>query len=189
MIDLTGSDTEFEDVQIAIAASLIEAVTPRLATFRESLLCVTVEHTICSLHRHAPPLRVMGTDEQIKHILHQHCQCALFKEGCERVNIRRSHLVSDSLLQFGRSSFNAAKVPVVRFLGEPAVDEGEPRREFFHFFNQELSSKSGLFSRHPEGILPIHNVSALDRNDFYTVGKIMVTGLHMVDLHHSASVM
>ena len=48
-----------------------------------------------------------------------------------RVNIRRKHIWSD--FKQARKKFNLVpsnKIKVV-FLGEPAVDEGGPRREFF----------------------------------------------------------
>ncbi len=62
----------------------------------------------------------------------------------------------------------------VRFIGEAAVDDGEPRRELFHLIIQEMF-KSSYFSGFPTHVVPVHNVEALAKNMYYIFGKIIAT--------------
>ena len=50
----------------------------------------------------------------------------------QRITIRRSSLLKDSYRQFTRSGFFVNKPLRVIFIGEEAVDEGGPRREYFN---------------------------------------------------------
>ena len=62
----------------------------------------------------------------------------------------------------------------VRFVGEEAVDEGGPRREFVHLLLQEIF-KSHLFSGFPTNVVPRHNIKAVAENTFYYIRKIIAT--------------
>ena len=50
-----------------------------------------------------------------------------------RFTVRRSHILQDTMRKLGKvKNVAAMEWPVqVSFVGEPAVDEGGPRREFF----------------------------------------------------------
>ena len=46
---------------------------------------------------------------------------------------------------FSKSTFDMSKILTVVFVGEPSVDEGGPRREFFRLALKEIFAHSGLF--------------------------------------------
>ena len=113
----------------------------------------------------------------IKHVLLQHQPRVIQSvddEDVQRIHIRRSRLFSDALRQFSRLSFDVSKMLQVRFVGEEAVDEGGPRREFFHLLMTEIF-KSSLFSGFPSHVIPRHNIQAVAENTFYYVGKMIST--------------
>ena len=63
------------------------------------------------------------------------------------------------------------------FIGEQAVDEGGPRREFFRLVLRGVFSSSGLFTGCPDHVVPVHNVEALENNKFFIVGRMIATSL------------
>ena len=63
----------------------------------------------------------------------------------------------------------------VHFIGEGAVDEGGPRREFFHLLIQEIFSKSGFFDGFPERVILLHDVTGIANNTYYIIGKMIST--------------
>ena len=89
-----------------------------------------------------------------------------------RLNVRRQHVWKDTLFKLERTEPNELKNSLkVQFIGEPAVDQGGPSREFFTIINQhaQLSLMSEEMFR--------HIVSALQRNEFYYFGCITALGL------------
>ena len=95
----------------------------------------------------------------------------------QRINIRRSNLFSDSLAAFSQSTFDHTAHLKVRFIGEPAVDEGGPMREFFRLFTQSLATAGSIFLMTTNGILPAHNVLALGKNHYRLCGNILASGI------------
>ncbi len=117
---------------------------------------------------------------EIKHLLVQHRECVLVgrdEEDFQRINVRRSFLLRDAFRHIGKDSFDANKLLRVVFIGEPAVDEGGPRREFFRLLLHEIFNHSGLFAGYPNHVVPLHNVQAIQSNKFYTIGKIIAMNL------------
>lgn len=112
-----------------------------------------------------------------KHILQQHQTRVIDREGYQRVHVRRSHLFTDALKAFSRSSFTVSKMLKVVFIGDASVDEGGPRREFFQLLMKESFSLSGLFAGWPSNVVPIHNVEAVTSNKYFIVGKMIATCL------------
>ena len=81
---------------------------------------------------------VVPSEEDVKAILPDHRTTVMSHsnaQAIERINVRRSNLLHDALMTFSRHP--SANLQV-RFIGEPAVDEGGPRCEFFHLFIQLL---------------------------------------------------
>lgn len=115
-----------------------------------------------------------------KHVLQQH-QCKVItgrdEEDHQRIHVRRSHLFSDATRAFSRTNFNVSKMLKVVFVGEPSVDEGGPRREFFQLLLKEAFTSSGLFVGWPQNVIPIHSVEAVAANKYYIVGKMISTCL------------
>ena len=62
----------------------------------------------------------------------------------------------------------------IGFIGEQAVDEGGPRREFFHLLTHKIF-KSSLFVGFPKHVVPVHNVKAVANSMYYTIGKMLST--------------
>lgn len=116
---------------------------------------------------------------KVKHILLQHRDKVMCggSEDMQRIVVRRSHLFSDALRTFSRLSFDPTKYLKVTFVGEPAVDEGGPRRELFRLLIQAATCTSGLFAGLPGHLTPIHCVEALSSNKFYVAGKMLATAL------------
>ena len=109
-----------------------------------------------------------------KHLLIQHRERVLIgleEENYQRINVRRPFLLKDTLKQISKDSFNANKMLRVVFIGEQAVDEGGPRREFFNLILREAFSQCGLFAGYPANVLPLHNVQAVEKNNFIIWGK------------------
>ena len=115
-----------------------------------------------------------------KHLLQQHQSKVITgqdEEDFQRIHVRRSHLFSDAMRAFSRATFNVSKMLKVVFVGEPSVDDGGLRREFFQLLMKEAFTASGLFVGWPKNVIPIHSVEAVAANKYYTVGKMIATCL------------
>ena len=91
----------------------------------------------------------------------------------QRINVRRSDVFMDGIYAFRRATFDTTKLLKVRFIGEPAVDQGGPRREFFRLFLSEMGQKSGLFCGWPNHVSPVSNSQAVANKTFFTCGKVV----------------
>ena len=101
------------------------------------------------------------------------------EEDTQSVYIRRKLLYSDSdaFKAFSQPSFNVSKMLKVTFIGEGAVDDGGPRREFFSILMRDTFAKSGLFCGSPENVLPIYSIQGVADNHFYIIGKMISTSI------------
>ena len=80
-------------------------------------------------------------------------------DAVQRIIVRRSNLWEDSLKQFIKGlSYN--KTIKVTFVGEPAVDSGGPRREYFTLLIRAIAMNNSLFEGDTDRRLPRINVSA-----------------------------
>ena len=58
----------------------------------------------------------------------------LHKDNPLRIKVRRSSIWQDAKLKLGKCTvLDLKNIVKVQFLGEPAVDEGGPRNEFFSY--------------------------------------------------------
>lgn len=76
----------------------------------------------------------MPSEDDVKAILQDHRTTVLSQgdvQAIQRINIRRSNLLHDALMAFSRHTFDPSATLKVRFIGEPAVDEGVPDVNFF----------------------------------------------------------
>ncbi len=117
---------------------------------------------------------------EVKHVLLQHRERVLLPvhdtDDLQRMNIRRSHLLEDSIRQFSKHSFDVRKKITVRFVGEQSVDDGGPQREYFHLLIQEIF-KTSCFAGYPENVVLLHNVEALSSNRYYVIGKMIAASI------------
>ena len=83
-------------------------------------------------------------------MIKQHRANFLYEDdfNVHRITVRRGHILDDTLVAL-RSNFDEKKHIRVRFLGEPAVDEGGPRREFFMLLMGAIANSSSLLDGPP----------------------------------------
>ena len=99
------------------------------------------------------------------------------EEDRQRLHVRRSNLVEDTIIAFSRPTFDVSKMLQVTFIPEGSVDDGGPRREFFQLAIKEFMKKSSLFIGWPENVIPQHNVEAVANNTYFVVGKLIATSI------------
>ena len=81
-----------------------------------------------------------------------------------RIKVRRHHVWEDTMIKLQRDE-NAINNPIkVQFIGEPAVDQGRPSREYFGLINEAAERKLITQSAFR------HNISALKDRQVATVG-------------------
>lgn len=68
------------------------------------------------------------------------------------------------------------KLIKVQFIGEPAVDQGGPRNEFFSLLHREIASSS-LFVGEPESKCFNHNIIALEQKEYLLYGQLCALGI------------
>ena len=73
--------------------------------------------------------------------------------------MRRSHIFEDALAAV-RHSFDEKLHIRVRFLGEPGIDDGGPRREFFMLLLGAIANNSSLLYGPPNRRVLRHNTTA-----------------------------
>ncbi|KAA8499862.1 putative E3 ubiquitin-protein ligase HERC3 [Porphyridium purpureum] len=95
------------------------------------------------------------------------------------IHVRRDHVIEDAVncVQFMAPS-DLRKPLRVEFHGEPGVDEGGVRKEFFQILTEKLfSADYGMFIHNEDTNLNWFNRNALDMNEYYLVG--LIVGLAM----------
>ena len=101
----------------------------------------------------------------------------ILPEETLRIKVRRSYVWDDAKNKIGKCTKNdLCKTLKVQFVGEPAVDQGGPRNEFFTLLHKQINSSS-LFTGEPGKKLFSHNVPALQRNDFLIYGQLCSLGV------------
>ena len=76
-----------------------------------------------------------------------------------------------------RNLWDPSKHLKVVFLGEPGIDDGAPRREFFRLLLEEVGRNNMLFRGPLERRVPAHNVLAMQDELFFHVGQIMALSM------------
>ena len=115
-----------------------------------------------------------------KHLLQQHQRRVMTSENEEdmqKLHVRRTNIYDDSMRQFAKESFDVSKYLKVKFIGESAVDDGGPRREYFQLLLRSIVTNPELFQGYPNHVVPIHNLEALTKNKFFLVGKMIATAI------------
>lgn len=93
-------------------------------------------------------------------------------DAVQRIIVRRTNVWDDSLKQFGKGlSYN--KTLKVTFIGEPAVDSGGPRREYFTLLIRAIVANNSLFEGDANQRVPRVNVAALVNRVYFQVGNIL----------------
>lgn len=98
----------------------------------------------------------------------------------QRITISRSEILSDSIGFFKKRIFDFQSPIRVTFEGEPAVDSGGPKREYFTLLLHALLSPSSpvrLFEGRNNFLLPMHNVDAIRAGLFKVVGRMTTSSI------------
>ena len=93
-------------------------------------------------------------------VLHHHVAEVLYSDESmkHRITVRRGHLLQDT--QRALIYFDEHKHIRVTFLGEPAVDDGGPRREYFMLLIDEIANNGSLLDGPPHRRVLRHNTVA-----------------------------
>ncbi|CAB4044327.1 G2 M phase-specific E3 ubiquitin- ligase-like [Paramuricea clavata] len=87
------------------------------------------------------------------------------------MKVSRQNVWEESLIKLGRAKEDVCKPIKVQFIGEPAVDQSGPLREYFGLVNsaaQERLMSQSVFK---------HNISALQQREYYAFGQLTALGL------------
>ena len=95
----------------------------------------------------------------------------------QHIRVRRHALWHDACKTLKRSNFDAGKPLKVTFVGEAAIDDGGPLREFFSEVQDAMFNSGSLFQGESHKRSVVHNVSALCNNEFKVAGNIIAMSL------------
>ena len=98
------------------------------------------------------------------------------KSEYQRIVVRRKHLWDDALHRF-QSGINFHKYIRITFVGEPAVDDGGPLREFLHLVMGAIATSNYLFHGREDCRVPIPNQAELERHTYQHVGEMIAVSL------------
>ena len=90
--------------------------------------------------------------------------------------VRRKHLWEDALSRF-KSGLNERKYIKVTFVGEEAVDQGGPLREFFHLLLCAICGNNSLLCGDEASQFPVHNMLELSKKTYFYIGAMIATSL------------
>ena len=97
----------------------------------------------------------------------------LKKDSSLRIKVRRSHVWEDAKMKMNRcSDEDLENVIRVQFVGEPAVDQGGPKREFFSLLHKCMNESTSMFVGESNNKCFSNNVVALEQQDYMKYGKL-----------------
>lgn len=98
------------------------------------------------------------------------------KSEYQRIVVRRKHIWEDTLHRF-KSGINFRKYIRVTFVGEPAVDDGGPFREFLRLLIGNIVMNNTLFDGDEDCRVPTSNMTELERHTYQHVGEMIAVSL------------
>lgn len=99
----------------------------------------------------------------------------MLEDEVNRIAVRKTHIWNDSMKALHQ--VDSQKWLKVTFLGEAAVDNGGPCREYLGLLMAVTVEQSHLLAGPPCRKVPVHNVLAVQRGDFHMLGVIIVLSL------------
>jgi len=104
---------------------------------------------------------IVSSELTIQDVVQPHRMQVLYEDKFEshRITVRRGHILEDAISSI-RGGFDEKKHIRVSFLGEPAVDEGGPRREFFMLVLGAIANNGSLLQGPADRRVLRHNTSA-----------------------------
>ena len=95
-----------------------------------------------------------------------------------RIIVRRKHILEDTLHKL-RNGIDISKHLRVTFIGEPAIDDGGPMREYMRLLLGSVVSNNSLFCGEMDSRFLRHNVIELNKKTYFHVGQILsITLVH-----------
>ena len=93
------------------------------------------------------------------------------------ITVRRWYIWNDAQRCF-RKSYTNVNLPIkVKFVGEPGIDQGGPRREFFRLCLIDALNHASLFCGPLYSRFPLHNATAVLQKSFVYVGWLISMSL------------
>ena len=96
-------------------------------------------------------------------VLKHHHSEVVNKDITKRLTIRRAHIFDDAVMAL--STIDEKQQVRIRFLGESAVDDGGPRREFFMLLMGAIANNGSILDGPPNRRLLRHNADAFEVKD------------------------
>ena len=94
-----------------------------------------------------------------------------------RITVRRKKVLEDALLYFKKGIPQDKRLKVT-FVGEPAIDDGGPLREFFHLLIPAIRRSSLLLSGSDNAKSPTDNIIIeFEKKTYFYVGQIFATSI------------
>lgn len=90
--------------------------------------------------------------------------------------MRRKHLWEDALNRF-KGGLDFTKYICISFVGEPAVDEGRPFREFLHLLIGSIATNNSLFCGKDDCQVSAPNMVELTNKTHLHVGEMIAVSL------------
>ena len=118
-----------------------------------------------------PATNLKGFDEDFKELKER-----VLTSSNQILTFRRAHVWEDTM-RLHKKGFRFDNGFKVKFVGEPAIDHGGPKRELFTLLRRFLGTNNSLFEGPPNRRLPRHNIIALIDNFYFLIGKIMASAL------------
>ena len=125
--------------------------------------------------------RESTTSETVSTLLKEHFSVSnpvsFDTDMANRISIRRNHIWKDAVRAISKPGFNPNRNVRVAFVGEEAVDEGGPSREFFTLVLQKMSEDGSILQGPEHSRFFVHNVQALANRKFYYAGLLVAISL------------
>ena len=133
------------------------------------VLCIVVNAYIVSLYSDGISIETLLLRQRAKVL-------PVDRSVFQRIVVRRKHVWEDSLRRFV-AGIHFLKHLRVRFVGEPAVDDGGPLREFLYLLMGEIAANNSLFCGEENYRVPLPNMGALEKHTYKHVGEMIAVSL------------
>ena len=98
------------------------------------------------------------------------------EENAQRIVVRRKHVWDDTVRKL-KGGLDANKPIKLSFIGDVAVDEGGPRREFLALLMRSIADNNSLFQGKLSQRIPRPNLVELNKKSFFYVGVCIAMSL------------
>lgn len=124
-----------------------------------------------------PEFEFGNVNELLQSHASKKCCMAVIPDERQRIIVRRKHVWNDAKRTLRQPGFNNSIGINVVFIGEDAHDAGGPSREFFRLVLKQISQDGNLFGGQSSSRILVHNVLALQSNEFHIAGHLIALSL------------